>query len=171
MKYMKTNQSGFSILEALISLVVLSVGLIGASAVQVSTLKFTQVSQQRSTASQQLSAITEKMRSNLAGVRAGSYAFSFPYASIPASTPAPVNCSATCTAPQIAQRDLNLWQAELTRALPNGRAVITAINAPILWQITVMWEEKDLSAELRSACPVALAAPATVQCVSANFLP
>jgi type IV pilus assembly protein PilV len=171
MKYDKSIQQGFSILEVLISLVVLSVGLIGASAVQVSTLKFTQVSQQRSTASQQLLTITEKMRSNLAGVRAGSYAFAFPYAAIPGSIPAAVACPVGCTAAQIAQRDLNTWQNELNRSLPGGRAVITSVTAPTIWQITVMWEEKDLAAELKSACPPAVAAPANVQCISANFLP
>jgi type IV pilus assembly protein PilV len=171
MKYQTIHQRGFSILEALISLVVLSVGLIGASAVQVSTLKFTQVSQQRSTASQQLFSITEKMRSNLAGVRAGNYNFSVPYASIPSAIPAAVNCPVSCSAVQIAQRDTNAWLTELARTLPSGRAVITSTTAPIMWQITVMWEEKDLSADLRSSCPAAVAAPATVQCISANFLP
>ena len=168
--------SGFSLLEVLVALVVLSIGLIGVAAVQVSSLKFTQTSQQRSMASNQIAAMTERMRSNLAGVRAGSYAFNFAYGAIPGAIPAAVSaavphpCTGVCTPAQLAQQDLRDWLVELNRALPNGRAAITgdAVNS---WRITVMWEEKDLSAGLKSDCPAPFAAPAEAQCLSANFQP
>ncbi len=165
------RQSGFTILESLVALVVLSVGLIGAAAVQVSTLKFTQVSQQRSGAAQQLLSISERMRSNLEGVRAANYNIADTYASIPGNLPTLPSCAATCTAQLIAQKDLNQWQTEIARSLPGGVGVINGTQAPLFWQITVMWQEKDLSADMRSACPPALAAPATVQCVTMNFQP
>jgi type IV pilus assembly protein PilV len=170
MKTINRNQ-GFSLLEVLVALVILSIGLIGVAAVQVNTMKFAQVSQQRSGASQQIMAISERMRSNLAGVRAGNYNFVGVFAALPSMAPSVINCSGTCTALQISRMDLNLWLTELARALPSGRAVINQANAPQSWQITVMWEEKDLAAGLRSQCPAFAAAPPEVQCLTANFLP
>jgi type IV pilus assembly protein PilV len=167
---MKNNQ-GFSLLEVLVALVILSIGLIGVAAVQVNTMKFGQVSQQRSNASQQVMAISERMRSNLAGVRAGNYTFVGTFAALPSMVPSVINCTGGCTAMQISRMDLNLWLGELARALPSGRAIINSTNAPQSWQITVMWEEKDLAAGLRSQCPAVAAAPAEVQCMTANFLP
>jgi type IV pilus assembly protein PilV len=169
----KSQNSGFSILEVLVSLVVLSIGLIGVAAVQVNTMKFGQVSQQRSNASQQVMAISERMRSNLAGVREGRYALLGTFAAIPSMVPAASVCTGGtgCDTAQISRTDLNNWSAELARVLPSGRGVINATNAPLGWQITVMWEEKDLAAGLRSVCPPAVAAPAEVQCMTANFLP
>ena len=170
------RSAGFSLLEVLVALVVLSIGLIGVAAVQVSSLKFTQTSQQRSMASNQLASMTERMRSNLSGVRQGFYAFSFPYASIPGAVPAAVSasvphpCSGQCSPATLAQQDLRDWLVELNRALPNGRAVITG-DAANSWRITIMWEEKDLTAGLKSTCLPALAAPAEAQCLSANFQP
>jgi type IV pilus assembly protein PilV len=180
MKNKQLNQ-GFSLLESLIALIVLSIGLIGASAVQVSTLKFGQVSAQRSNAAAQILAISDRMRSNLAGVRDAAipYRFVQTWATIPSSIPATVNCAVGCTHLQIAQRDLNEWLTELNRVLPNGRAVITPTNPTTVaqrWQITVMWEEKDLvtatgGTGMKSGCPAAVAAPVEAQCLSVNFQP
>jgi type IV pilus assembly protein PilV len=162
--------AGFSILEVLVAIVVLSIGLIGVAAVQVSTLKFTQVSQQRSAGAQYIMSMTERMRSNLAGVRAGNYAFAQPYAAIPGAIPAMVACAANCTPAQVAQRDLSQWLTELNAALPRGRGVILG-DATNAYQITVMWEEKELSAGLTAPCPAVAVAPAEAQCLSATFQP
>jgi type IV pilus assembly protein PilV len=177
---LKNHSRGFSLLESLIALIVLSIGLIGASAVQVSTLKFGQVSAQRSSAASQIASITDRMRSNLAGVRMVTpYRFEQTWSAIPNAIPAAVNCTTQCGFAQIAQRDLNEWLTQLNQVLPNGRGVITATTTAAVaerWQITVMWEEKDLisdsgSTGMKSGCPAAVAAPAEVQCVTVNFQP
>jgi type IV pilus assembly protein PilV len=176
MKAMNKNQ-GFSLLEVLVALVILSIGLIGVAAVQVNTMKFGQVSQQRSNASQQLMAITERMRSNIPGVLLGSYNLVGTYSALPTQVPAadPACKSPTggCGPQQLARTDLNEWMAGLALVLPGGRAIINPPAAARPWQIVVMWEEKDLatSAGMRVACPAIVAAPATIQCMTVNFQP
>jgi type IV pilus assembly protein PilV len=162
--------SGFSLIEVLVALIVLSLGVLGAASVQTSSLKLTQVGQQRSTATQLAADLTERMRANLAGVRAGDYAFALAYAAVPGATPGAVNCTSTCLPQQIADRDINLWQAQLSNVLPGGRGIIIGdgVNS---FQVTVMWTEKDLGASLRAPCPTIAAAPAEVQCVSMGFQP
>jgi type IV pilus assembly protein PilV len=162
---------GFSLLEVLVAVLVLSAGLIGVAATQLSSLKFTQVSQQRSSAAQYLVSMTERMRSNLGGVRAGDYVFDQTFANIPGAIPGTVNCSGTCLPNQVAQRDLNVWLAELAVALPDGRGVVTRNAASNTWQVTIMWAEKGLTAGFRAACPIAAAAPSDVQCISTSFAP
>ncbi|MGL4576958.1 MAG: type IV pilus modification protein PilV [Burkholderiaceae bacterium] len=169
-----TAGQGFSILESLVALVVLSIGVLGVASVQLSTLKLNQVSQQRSVATLAINNITDRMRSNLIGVRAGNYAFNFDYLSVAANKPAAVNCTTSCTTAQIAQQHLNQWLTELDASLPEGRGVITG-GANTTFQIAVMWREKDLgiNQSLRStrACPNVATLPLDVQCVVANFQP
>lgn len=77
------HERGASLVEVLVAIVVLSVALVGAAGVQMQSMKFGQVSQQRSTAVQQASALIERMRSNVAGAAAGSYLFDVQYANVP----------------------------------------------------------------------------------------
>lgn len=168
------GQRGMSILEAMVALVVLSLGAIGVAGVQLSTVKFNQVSQQRSVAVHHMVAMTDRMRSNLPGVRAGNYLFTFPYVSIPSSIPAAVACGAPCSSQQVANRHLNEWLTQLAVALPSGRGTITqpgGVGAPYV--VAVLWEEKDLTNALRDArCDLLPAAPPpTAQCIVAEFQP
>ncbi|MFC3148497.1 type IV pilus modification protein PilV [Piscinibacterium candidicorallinum] len=173
--FLLQRQSGASILEAMVALVVLSLGAIGVAGVQLSTVKFNQVSQQRSVAVHHLVAMTDRMRSNMPSVRAGDYIFNVPYANIPSSIPAFAACGAPCTSQQVANRHLNEWLTQLAGALPSGRgAIVRPGGAGTPFLIAVMWEEKDLTAALRDArCddfPI-VAAPPTAQCIVAEFQP
>lgn len=177
-----TTHKGFSLVEALVAIVVLSVGLLGVASVQLSTLKLNQVAQQRSIAQLAINTMTDRMRSNLPGVRAGNYAFSFSYDDVFANKPAPVNCTSACTSQQIASFHLERWISELNAMLPEGRGIITgAANGT--FRISVMWREKELGNDTNQnlrvddddialvGCPTVAARPTDVQCVSVNFQP
>lgn len=171
---------GFSLIEVLVALLILSIGVVGVTGVQLSSIKFNQVSQQRSYAAQHALSITERMRSNLEGVRppANFYIFDWPFATIPSKVPAAPagDCTApaaACTPQQMANKNLNQWLTQLAASLPSGRGTITQnsalVGAPYV--VTVMWEEKELNLALSqsSHCPVGT--PATVQCVRMEFQP
>jgi type IV pilus assembly protein PilV len=185
----KPGQAGFSLIEVLVALLILSIGVVGVAGVQLSSIKFNQVSQQRSIASQHAISIAERMRANLTAVRppANDYIFNFPYASIPAERAklAAISCTTAspCTATQVAKRNLREWLDQLDASLPNGRGTITQ-NPPPLgvtpvgrpYVVTVMWEEKELDSGaggfLRStASCVDRDAPATAQCIRLEFQP
>ena len=66
------SQSGFSLIEVLISLLVLGVGLLGLGGLQVASLKGTTNAHSRNVASMLVVEIADRMRANPAGV-AGSF--------------------------------------------------------------------------------------------------
>lgn len=168
----RSNQRGVSLIEILVALVVLSLGAIGVAGVQLSTIKFNQVSQQRSNAVQLAFGLTDRMRANMPGAAAGNYVFNFPYANIPGNIPAAPNCAAPCTPQQLANLHLNQWLNELAVALPQGRGTVTQIAATVgaPYRVAVMWEEKDLTGFGRDArCPAD--APPEAQCLLVEFQP
>lgn len=178
------RQAGFSLIEVLVALVILSVGVVGVAGVQLSAIKFNLVSQQRSVASQHALSIAERMRANLAAVAvtpAGSspYIFDHPFADIPGKKPAAKSCDNPlfpCTPDEVADRNLNDWLTQLDAALPAGRGTITqnalAVGAPFV--VTVMWREKELAEGggfLRAEASCPRGTPTDVQCVRLEFQP
>lgn len=174
----RRHAHGSSLVEVLVSLIVISVALVGAAGVQIKAMKFGQVSQQRSAAVQHAGAIAERMRANLAAsaqVTPSPYEFNFAYSEIPtrvaALTP-PACTTSECTAEQMAQRQLVDWQSQLKEGLTGGRGTIarTANTAGSPFVVTVMWVEKEMVDTQRSLnCPST--APVDVQCVTLRFQP
>lgn len=72
----KKYQSGFSLLEVLISLFVISVGLLGLGSLQVTSLKGAANAHSRTTASMYAMDLADRMRANPLGVKGGFYAAS-----------------------------------------------------------------------------------------------
>lgn len=168
---------GASLVEVLVAIVVLSVALVGAAGVQMQSMKFGQVSQQRATAVQQASALIERMRANVAGaaINPGPYVFDVQYANIPqamvdmGTIPA---CTGGCTPEDLAKNQLHGWLTSLGQTMPGGRGNVTRLTnvdgSP--YAVTVMWTEKEMNAAQRTLnCPAT--APAYVQCVTLWFQP
>ena len=67
------KQAGFSILEVMISALILSTGLLGVASLQIVGMKETQQSSMKNQAMGVVQNITERMRANYAGVTADNY--------------------------------------------------------------------------------------------------
>ncbi len=133
--YGKHRQSGFTLLEVLIALLVLSIGLLGLAALQTTGLRSNQMASMRTLATQFTYDITDRMRSNPAGVTAGDYFIA--------------RDDATATTPTtIAATDLAEWRNNITQRLPNGMSDITQCDsgtspacADLTHIVTVYWNE------------------------------
>lgn len=121
-------QSGFTMIEVLVSIVVMTFGLLGIAGLQLTSLKNSRSSTLRSLAIQQAYDITDRMRVNLAGVAAGNYDMSTPGAGTSNSA-----CTTTpgCTPAQMAANDIYEWQQNLGGAtntsgggLPLGQGIV-----------------------------------------------
>jgi type IV pilus assembly protein PilV len=139
------TQSGFSLLEVLIALLVLSIGLLGLAALQTTSLRSNEMASMRTTATQLAYDISDRMRANPAGVTAGSYVLAG---------------GATPTGTTVAALDLIAWNQAVT-ALPGGRSSITQCDGTsvppcdgITHIITVQWDEMRTGAS-GTACPPA----------------
>lgn len=135
----KTADHGFTLLEVLVALLVLSIGLLGLAALQTLGLKFNQQSYQRTQAIFQAYDIIDRIRANTTGKAAGNYD-SVAAGSVPAIT---VDCETTsCTTAQLATYDINKWNTANATLLTNGKGEISTSGN--LRTITVTWHENDM---------------------------
>src|SRR5262245_7129761 len=103
-RQLRTVQSGMSLVEVLVTLVLVSVGLLGVAALQLTSLKSNQEAYVRSQASVLADYILDRMRANQTGFRANEY-------NIAIGTEAEDDETT-------AGRDLIRWREEIHRLLP-----------------------------------------------------
>jgi type IV pilus assembly protein PilV len=125
----KLKQNGFSLVEVLVSIFVLALGVIGAAAMQLTALHYSQQSAFQSAATQLASDMADRMRVNDTQLKLDDGENRFvevDYKSSDKEPEAPDKlCYATrCTGPELAKFDLYDWRKRVKAALPGGRAVI-----------------------------------------------
>ena len=103
---------GVSLFEVLIAIFVLSVGLLGATALQLTSKRASQEALQRVTATTLTQDIVERMRSNPADL--STYTNAGTGRALTGTTMTAVDCSSTCTSSQLAQYDLYEWERALS---------------------------------------------------------
>ena len=128
------RKGGFSLLEVLIALVVLSIGLLGLASLQHLSLQRNQSAYHRTVATLLAYDIADRMRANR--VALSSYVLSPPAS----SASAPQDCvSATCTPAQLAAYDLSKWLSEMGARLPAAKGEITQSGSQ--FTIKVLWDD------------------------------
>lgn len=124
---------GFTLIEVLVAVLILSIGLLGLAELQVVGLRNNFSAYLRSQATQLTYDIAERMRANPAGLAAGAY--------LGGATNDDCETD-TCTGAQMAGYDLRQWQNALTAAqLPGGVASITQAGG--IYRIEVSWSEME----------------------------
>ena len=126
-----TQQSGFTLIEALVSLLVFSVGLLGIAGLQIASLNSNTSSYRHSQATWLIYDMLDRMRANQSGDYDG-----FDTATAPSSLQ---DCTGLdCSVAEIANNDLFEWAAQLN-ILPAGRGQITQVGAQVT--VTLMWDD------------------------------
>jgi type IV pilus assembly protein PilV len=108
----KTSQSGFSLIEILVAVLVVSIGLVGLAGMQLVGLKGNQQSFSKNQAAHHTQSLLERMRGNSEAVANGDYTIDTAATSLNCSAGQPINCNdaaSNCTAAQIA--DYDIYQA------------------------------------------------------------
>ncbi|MCW8944123.1 MAG: type IV pilus modification protein PilV [Sedimenticola sp.] len=142
------RQSGMTLLEVLIALLVISVGLLGMAGLQVAGIKMTNDAYYRSQATWLAYDVYDRMRANLdQAANTNNYRIS-----LTDSAPTASNCATTsCTAAQMVDYDLAAWKNTLAAKLPQG-------NGEILYQdtasgrtytVAVQWDDSRGEAALK----------------------
>ena len=119
------QQSGFTLVEVLVSTVVLSIGLVGVAGLQAVSLNNNQSAFMRSQASVLAYDLADRMRSNVTGATSNFYD--------PTNPTVTANCSTTigCTPQQMALDDLADWNADLATYMPLGQGFVCIDSTPI----------------------------------------
>jgi type IV pilus assembly protein PilV len=128
------KNSGFTLIEVLVSMIILGIGLMGVTRLQLATLQNNNASQYRSVAIQIGSDLYERMRANPDGVLRGDYDHPATTTSDAAYTVAsggPCSASAVCSSTQRSVDDLTDAMNQTKRLLPGG-AIISCIDSGTL---------------------------------------
>ncbi len=111
---------GFTMVELLVSVVVLSIGLIGLAGLQITTLRDNSRAYMRSQASVLASDLADRVRANPA----------VNYTTVTATENTSCLTTSGCTADQMAQQDLFEWNNKLPTELEAGAGVICIDSTP-----------------------------------------
>ena len=145
------HHRGFSLIELLVAVVVMSIGVMGVAALQAVSLQQNRSALFRADSSQLANDLLDRIRANPTGTYA-------PIA-IGANPASATNCyTQTCSVAQMATFDISSWKCQLnstdtdgttfgicttlgiTSSLPGGAGSVTLV-APSTYEVTVQWTD------------------------------
>lgn len=123
---------GFTMLEVLVSLLIISIGMLGLASLQALSLKNGQSAYYRSVATQLANDMSDRMRGNITGVYGNAYnrtGIGTDYAT------AVTACTDTagpgsCVAADLAKNDAYEWQQLVATLLPGGQGIVCMDSLP-----------------------------------------
>lgn len=133
-RHQKTATAGFSLVEVLIALVIMSVGMLGIAGLYVHTMKAGRTSLFRHHAVTLAGDVADRIRANpLAGV-------GYIVAGVDNNC---VGGGIDCSRAEMAQHDILLWTQQAADTLPAGAVNIVFDNTvvPPTYRITITWNE------------------------------
>ncbi|MES2366648.1 MAG: type IV pilus modification protein PilV [Pseudomonadota bacterium] len=123
------RQQGFTLLEVLVAMVIVSIGLVGLAGLMMTSAKNNQSAYYRSQASWLGYDIIDRMRANRVLAQGGSYDIALGVM--------PTGCGAASAPPA---GDLCQWNTELQTALPTGKGSIVVSGS--VATVTVSWDDR-----------------------------
>jgi type IV pilus assembly protein PilV len=156
----RNRQSGLSLLESLVALVVLALGIMGLAGVQTRLLVETRTANSRAIAVQLIDDLSNRMALNryaavgqpqLAVPVASSYVLAWSDTTgvgTAMPTTNPFNCSTNiCTPAQLAASDLFQWRTAVNASFPGARATVSQLpannNDPRQLAVAIAWSSNE----------------------------
>jgi len=137
----RAKQSGFTMVEVLVALVVLAIGLLGIAALYLNSLQSGRTAIYRTQAVTLAADLADRIRMNRTAQAAYGTLFTDAEIAVPA-------CATTggCTDAELAGTDLSSWKATIAQLLPNGQGQVAvtlpvAAGEPANYVVTVRWAE------------------------------
>lgn len=151
---------GFTLIEVLITVLVLAVGLLAMAALQTRSLRDTAAAQMRSTATLLAYDIADRMRANANGLSGyartdtGAIALTVPGKLCTVASAGAIAAN-VCTAAELATADLYQWLLALTdgrNGLPDARATIVCdggdcTSTTAVRTVTILWNQSRTTAD------------------------
>jgi len=151
------RQRGFSMVEVLVSLIIIAVGMLGLAKIQALAYANTGIASQQSLAAVQAASMASAMRANHSYWSTVSLTTAFSYTAN-ALVPAVSNtlatttnyCTSSCTPTLLAEYDVQTWVTAVNGVLPNP---ISTIYCPVPsptgsapgCYITLKWQEENVA--------------------------
>jgi type IV pilus assembly protein PilV len=138
---------GFSLLEVLVAVVVISLGALGIAAMQATAISSTHSSQQESLIAVEARSISDAMIANTGYWGSGLAPASLAVASSTSLSDGTLqgytaNCStAVCSAGELASYDVKQWAADLAGQVPGAQGQITCVaGAPVICTVQIAYK-------------------------------
>jgi type IV pilus assembly protein PilV len=140
------RQRGDTMIEVLVTIIIIAVGVLGTAALQITTLKNLSSSHSASVAVIVAEDFSERMRANPVAALTDAYVHNAAPAVIP-------DCAAnTCSMADLATYDMGTWWNQVTTVLPVGSGEVTRIGGTDTFVLTVRWDD-DRSGSAGTNCP------------------
>lgn len=156
----RSRAAGFTLVEVLVAMLVLSVGLLGIVKLSFSAVQANSSAYMRSQSSALMQQIIDNMHANR-NQAVVAQAYQIAYGVFPGAPATDCSVVTTCVDTDITAYDLFIWKQRLAAALPNGdgQVILTPTilpngNAAILATVSVQWDD--------SVAQWAFGTPATV---------
>lgn len=172
-----TKNRGFSLIEVLVTLVIVAIGLLGLLALQMRSFGLQTDSLNRKAAAELSSQLAERLAGNLSGYRAVVPSLTSPVDYL--SAPVVPNCT-NCTATELWNRDIALWVQEARRRLPGAVARVApsyanASERVISVNVILGWQEPNAQTEGVNGSCAGLDAPynadSSYRCITSTLFP
>ena len=170
--FVSNRAAGFSLLEVLIALVILSVGTLGIAAMMAASVRSKNSAYSRTQANDLAYSILDRMRANRATAIQHGYDIALDAAAV--STPADgcIGIEADCSPIQIADLDVSQWKMSLAGMLPSGNGSIKTVGTNRITEvtITIQWNDKRVGQAADGSGGTATPATATSSLVISSGL-
>lgn len=133
------HQTGASLIEVMVSALIVAFGILAMIALQTNALKFNKTSEYRSVATLLANDLADRIRVNPEGAELGQYDLSGEYEAL-GEAPEPQPCpSSGCSSAQLAAQDLSEWRRALFFSLPASDARVSLNAASGTVDMWVAW--------------------------------
>jgi type IV pilus assembly protein PilV len=135
---------GFSLMEILVTVIVLSIGLLGLAGLQLSSLKYNHSAYLRSQATFLANDIIDRMHANRNIARNGNYDIALGASAATPGGSCNGSITDTCTPAEMAILDISDWKTRLAATLPAGDGSISltaGVNDQIMTTVTIQWDD------------------------------
>lgn len=151
----RSRQTGFTLLEVMVSLLIISIGLLGIAKLQALSYASSSSANLRSLVAMQASGLAASMHANRnywSGLAPASQTITGSVVNdgtlAPLTAPCTTGNGAPCSPTALAGADLHTWATALNHLLGNSNPVTTiscpAGNIPVTCTIVIAWSEKAL---------------------------
>jgi type IV pilus assembly protein PilV len=126
------KQSGFTLLEILVAMLVMAIGLLGLAGLMTSSMRNNLSASHRTQATWMAYDIVDRMRANRASAVTGGYA---------TAMGTPGACLAAAPAGTVPAQDIAAWKNQLACVLPAGDGSIAVNTATRAATVTIQWND------------------------------
>lgn len=171
------RQGGATLIEVLVSILLLSLGVLAMAAMQANAVQYGKTSEFRSLATLLANDLADRMRANNpAGADMSAYNLTDPYqrpTSAPAEAATACNAAHECSFAEMTAFDLAQWRRNVYNQLPEGTAFVSASAKdvkPATVDIWIAWTDPASASGSEKtpavdACPSTFKQPDQVRCM------